>query len=204
MFQQPQQLQIKLLIGISASINVINMPMYLQFIKMIFPQIKVIVTKSAEYFLSKESIALVVDDVYGQMFPLPAKRDMCHVPLARWADLFVVMPATAHVIAQVANGLADTLLSASILAHDKPVMFFPNMNDGMWKNPATKRNVSLLKEYGHIVIPPIEREGFEYASNGKKNGGYMPHPQEVLPILKVEADRRTAASKQDEKATCNK
>ena len=187
-----------LLIGITASMSVMGMPTYLLFLKETFSNIKVIMTECSQYFISKEAMSLIEGSVYTNMFPLPSKRDDSHVSLAEWVDLFIVLPATAHILAEVAHGFAGSLLSATILSNEKPVIFFPNMNDSMWLNPATQKNVSLLKSYGHIIIPPVNSTGYQYAQGKKITGGFMPMPQELIAILKAEIDKRRNKAKSSE------
>ncbi len=193
--------QENLLIGITASIGVLNMPIYLQFLREEFPNLKVIMTQCSEFFIPKNSMALITDEIFTNMFPMPEKRNNSHVSLSRWADIFIVLPATAHIIAQAANGLANSLLSATILSHNKPVIFFPNMNSNMWENPATKRNVDLLKQYGHIIVSPIKQMGFEYASGKNKEDEFMPFPPEISKIIKAELAKRTTSYKEELKET---
>jgi phosphopantothenoylcysteine synthetase/decarboxylase len=178
-----------LLVGITGSIGAIEMPIYLSVLKERFSNLRVIMTQSAECFIPKETFSLIADEVYTQMFPIGSTQ-LSHVQLARWAHLLIVLPCTAHTIAQVAGGFAGSLLTATILAHTNPVLFFPNMNDAMWQNPATQRNLSLLKEYGHVVVPPIQKNGYEHASKQKKMGGFMPSPIELLEVLQTEIEKR--------------
>jgi phosphopantothenoylcysteine synthetase/decarboxylase len=79
-----------------------------------------------------------------------------HVSLARWADLVLIAPATADSMARAAIGLGDDLLSATILAGAKSVIWAPAMNPEMWQSPATKRNVATLKSWGHRFVGPAE------------------------------------------------
>jgi phosphopantothenoylcysteine decarboxylase/phosphopantothenate--cysteine ligase len=79
-----------------------------------------------------------------------------HVSLARWADLVLIAPATADSMARAAIGLGDDLLSATILAGAKSVLWAPAMNPEMWQSPATKRNVATLKSWGHRFVGPAE------------------------------------------------
>lgn len=76
-----------------------------------------------------------------------------HIQLSRWADLFIIVPATANIVGKAANGIADDLLSTTILASPKPVIFVPVMNPAMWKNNAFQRNIQLLEHDGHETDP---------------------------------------------------
>ena len=79
-----------------------------------------------------------------------------HVTLARWADLLLLAPATADAMARAAIGLGDDLLSATILAGAKRILWAPAMNPEMWQSPATVRNVEILKSWGHAFVGPAE------------------------------------------------
>jgi phosphopantothenoylcysteine decarboxylase/phosphopantothenate--cysteine ligase len=104
--------------------------------------------------------------------PLPFKELCCaevftdkdffngntHINLSRWADLFMVVPATYNVIGKVANGIADDLLTSVCASYPFPITFVPAMHTEMWKNPILKENVEKLKKFGHIVLPTVEGE----------------------------------------------
>jgi phosphopantothenoylcysteine synthetase/decarboxylase len=179
----------KLLIGVTGAIGTLTVPSYLHAIREKFSAIKIITTEAAESFIPKKSLSLIVDDVHSSLFP-SSKGDMTHVQLARWADLFIVLPATAHVIAQAAHGLAGSLLTLAILAHGNPVLFFPNMNKYMWENRATQRNVNMLREDGHHIISPIDRISYEHSSGERNTGKHLPTPSEIINILESELEKR--------------
>ena len=184
----------KLLIGITGSITAIHIPVYLYTLLEVFPNIKIIMSRAAENFIRKETVSLIIEDVYTSMFPF-SKEARTHIQLAHWADIFIILPATANIIAQAAHGLGETLLSTTILGYENPVIFFPSMNDSMWKNPAMQQNLSLLDKFGHQVISPIQRLIMEHASKEKKIEGSMPLPNEVLSILEKEVNKRKTTQK---------
>jgi len=136
-----------LLIGGAGAINVMNLPGYIVYLRNnVCKNIKVILTKSAAKMVSKETVSYVsgcstftseYDDID---FLAP------HISLTRWADIFLVLPATANIISKAAHGIADDLLSSSILAAECPIIFYPSMNKQMWNNPAIKRSVKQLKD----------------------------------------------------------
>lgn len=194
-------MSVNLLVGMTGSIGVLNMPMYLYVLRTRFPSLKIIMTRSAEYFISRESMALMADQIYTTQFPLPTKREDSHIPLAKWADIFIVLPATAHILAQAAQGMADTLLSTTILSYEKPILFFPNMNLALWSNAATQRNVNLLKEYGHVVCRGDHQHGYAYATGEKGVGCSMPLPGNVIQILEAEIKKRFPEKNQNSDAT---
>ncbi len=178
----------KLLIGVTASSGAIHFPFYLTYFKEFFSEIQIIVSENAKNFISPDALRLLNCKVHTNLFPWNDERS--HVRLAAWADLFAIIPATANILAESAHGFARSLLSATILCHEKPVLFFPNMNDVMWNAKTTQRNVSLLREAGHLVISPVEQVGFEVAKGKLQVGGYMPPPMDIVPILQTEYEKR--------------
>ncbi|MFT6462802.1 MAG: phosphopantothenoylcysteine decarboxylase/phosphopantothenate--cysteine ligase, partial [Maricaulis maris] len=100
--------------------------------------------------------ALSGDKVYGELFNLTDEAEMGHIELSRSADLVVVAPATADLMAKAATGLANDLASTTLLATDKPVLMAPAMNVRMWEHPATQRNLATLKGDGVHFIGPDE------------------------------------------------
>ncbi|MGA8163794.1 MAG: flavoprotein [Waddliaceae bacterium] len=188
-----QQLsEVGILIGVTGSIGMLNVPVYLEYFRSFFSEIKVIMTESAKQFIPEEALSLIAGPTYSKLFPLSSTpREYCHVQLARWADVFIILPATANILALAAYGMSHSLLSSTILCYEKPIFFFPNMNQCMWEHPATRRNVSLLEDYGHHVIPPKRQMGFEYASGEVKEILSMPPADEVLELIKEEIHQRS-------------
>lgn len=166
------------------------MPAYLCILREYFPNLKVIVTQSAENFISKEALAFLVPEVHSGLFPLSEKKKN-HIELAKWADVLIVLPATAQVIAQSAHGLSNTLLTLTILAHPNPVLFFPNMHLHMWENPATQKNISLLREYGHQVVVPSNE--VTYSSGKKMTDLSISPPDQIIAAIHSEVERRKNA-----------
>ncbi|AAC06944.1 bifunctional phosphopantothenoylcysteine decarboxylase/phosphopantothenate--cysteine ligase CoaBC [Aquifex aeolicus] len=82
------------------------------------------------------------------------EEPLAHINLARWADVFLIAPATANTIAKIANGISDNLLTTTILAYGKPLLVAPAMNTVMYKSPSTQENLKKLKEWGHVIIEP--------------------------------------------------
>ena len=116
-----------------------------------------ILTKGGAEFVTPLSVsALSGEKVYQDLFDLTDEAEMGHIELSRSADLVVVAPATADLIAKAANGLANDLASTALLATDKPVLYAPAMNVRMWLHGATQRNVATLRTDGATVIDPDE------------------------------------------------
>ena len=119
--------------------------------------VRAILTKGGCEFITPLSVAsLTGEQVYTDLFSLKDETEMGHIRLSREADLLLVVPATANLMAKISNGIADDLASTTLLATDKPVMVAPAMNVEMWAKPQTKRNIAQLKEDGLLVIEPIE------------------------------------------------
>jgi phosphopantothenoylcysteine decarboxylase/phosphopantothenate--cysteine ligase len=119
--------------------------------------VRPILTQAGAEFVTPLSLsALAEDKVYSDLFSLTDEAEMGHIELSRSADLVVVAPATADLMAKAANGLANDLASTTLLATDKPVLMAPAMNVRMWEHPATKRNFAQLKADGVHFVGPDE------------------------------------------------
>lgn len=116
-----------------------------------------VLTDNGGQFVTPLSLqALSESKVYTDLFSLTDESEMGHIQLSRAADLLVVAPATANILAKMAGGLADDLASTVLLATDKPVLVAPAMNLRMWLHPATKANMATLKQRGVHVVEPTE------------------------------------------------
>jgi len=116
-----------------------------------------ITTREAEEFITPLTLeTLSGNKVYRDMFRLPEKREVVHVSLAQKADLIVICPATANIIAKLASGMCDDLLTSTVISSEAPVLIAPAMNDKMYKNSITQRNLRELKKAGHAFIGPVQ------------------------------------------------
>ncbi|MBP7342340.1 MAG: bifunctional phosphopantothenoylcysteine decarboxylase/phosphopantothenate--cysteine ligase CoaBC [Smithellaceae bacterium] len=116
-------------------------------------QVRVIMTKSAEAFITPLTLqTLSQGPVYTNLFALTERYDIAHIALADWADAFVVAPATGNVIGKIASGIADDLLTTTLMAQNKPVLVCPAMNDKMLANPAVQENIGKLIRFGYAVM----------------------------------------------------
>lgn len=130
--------------------------------------VRVVMTKAAEQFITPLSVgALSHDKVFTDLFNREDEHDVGHIRLSREADLIVVAPATANLMAKMAHGLTDDLASAVLLATDTPVLLAPSMNPAMWANPATKRNARQLANDGISFIGPDAGEMAERDEAGR-------------------------------------
>src|SRR4030043_551159 len=116
-------------------------------------QVKVIMTKSAAEFITPLTLQTLSQNlVYTDMFVPTEKYDLAPFALADFADAFCIAPATGNIIGKIASGIADDLLSATIMAAAKPMLICPAMNDKMLANPIVQENIKKLKKYGYIVM----------------------------------------------------
>jgi phosphopantothenoylcysteine decarboxylase/phosphopantothenate--cysteine ligase len=116
-------------------------------------EVRVIMTQSATEFISPLTLqTLSQNQVYTDMFVPTEKYDMAHIALAEFADAFIIAPATANIIGKIASGIADDLLTTTIIAQVKPTLICPAMNDKMLANPIVQDNIKKLKNYGYVVM----------------------------------------------------
>jgi phosphopantothenoylcysteine decarboxylase/phosphopantothenate--cysteine ligase len=142
--------------------------------------VRPILTKAGAEFVTPLSLAALAEDkVYDDLFSLTDEAEMGHIELSRSADLIVVAPATADLIAKAANGLAGDLASTTLLATDKPVLMAPAMNVRMWLHPATQRNVATLKADGVSFVGPDEGA----MACGEFGPGRLAEPEEVFAAI---------------------
>jgi phosphopantothenoylcysteine decarboxylase / phosphopantothenate---cysteine ligase len=143
--------------------------------------VRAIMTRAAQAFITPLSVgALTGDRVFSELFDLNEEREIGHIRLAREADLIVVAPATADLLAKMAGGHADDLASCVLLATDKPVLVAPAMNPRMWLNPATRRNVALLQADGIGFVGPAAGE---MAEAGEAGPGRLSEVPELLAAI---------------------
>lgn len=139
-----------------------------------------LLTAAAEQFVSPLSLASVSGDkVYENLFDLTDEAEMGHIQLSRDADIILVAPATADLIAKMAQGLANDLASTALLATDKPVMIAPAMNVRMWEHAATQRNLAQLTDDGIGIIGPDEGD----MACGEFGLGRMSEPAEIAQAV---------------------
>ncbi|EJL51344.1 phosphopantothenoylcysteine decarboxylase/phosphopantothenate--cysteine ligase [Rhizobium sp. CF122] len=140
--------------------------------------VRPLMTKGAEEFVTPLAVgALAADHVFTDLFSRQDEQDVGHIRLARDCDLVLIVPATADLLAKMANGLADDLASTVLLATDRPVLAAPAMNPHMWAHPATKRNVETLRGDRIRFIGPMSGEMAESREAGI---GRMAEPLEIV------------------------
>ncbi len=145
----------KVLLGVSGGIAVYKALDVISRLKKKGIEVKVIMTKSATEFVTPLSFqSLSENPVVIDMFDEPKAWEIQHISLAKWADLVVVVPATANIIGKVANGIADDMLSTTIMATKAKVIFCPAMNTNMYENKIVRKNMATLKDLGYGFINP--------------------------------------------------
>jgi len=144
-------------------------------------EVTVVMTKAAEQFVTPLSVStLAKGKLYANLFDPHEEMDVGHIRLSRQADIVVIAPATADLMAKMAHGLADDLATATLLANDRPVLIAPGMNPKMWDHPATKRNRAQLAEDGVHFVGPMSGEMAEANEAGT---GRMAEPVAILDAV---------------------
>ncbi len=145
--------------------------------------VRCVMTEAAQQFVTPLSVgALSADHVFTDLFDRQDEHDIGHIRLSREADLLVVAPATADLMAKLASGLANDLASTVLLATDKPVLMAPAMNPKMWSHPATRRNRATLERDGIRFIGPMKGE---MAESGEAGEGRMAEPLEIVAAVEA-------------------
>ena len=153
--------------------------------------VRCVLTESAAHFVTPMTLAALSEDqVYTSLWDLKDEHEMGHIQLSRQADLVVVAPATADLIARMAGGHADDLATTVLLATDKPVLVAPAMNVRMWLHPATKRNIQQLRADGLTVMEPGEGA----MACGEWGPGRLPQPD----VIAAAVEDALSASKQQQ------
>lgn len=143
-------------------------------------EVRCILTKGGSEFVTPLSVsALSEHPVYTDLFSLKDESEMGHIRLSREADVIVVAPASANLMAKLANGIADDLASTTLLASNKPVFVAPAMNPEMWAKPSTQRNIDTLRTDGIRFIGPAAGE----MACGETGLGRMVEPEEIFDAL---------------------
>ena len=144
--------------------------------------VRPVLTRAGAHFVTPLSLgALAEDKVYQDLFSLTDEQEMGHIELSRSANLIVVAPATADLMAKAAAGLCDDLASTTLLATDKPVLMAPAMNVRMWLHPATQANLATLKARGVLFVDPDEGP----MACGEFGPGRLAEPPAILEAIKA-------------------
>lgn len=147
----------RICVGVTGGIAAYKAPGVIRRLRENGHEVKVVATEAAFRFVPEETLAVAVGGpVHTAATWWESSGRVEHVSLARWADLVLVAPATADAMARASVGLGDDLLSATILAGAKKVLWAPAMNPEMWASPSNVRNVETLEGWGHRFVGPAE------------------------------------------------
>jgi len=139
-----------------------------------------ILTSAGQQFVTPLALASISENqVYSDVFSLKDETEMGHIRLSRESDCIIVAPASADIIAKMANGMANDLASTVLLASDKPIFVAPAMNVRMWENKAVQRNVKTIKADGAQIIGPASGE----LACGEMGEGRMVEPEEIFDFI---------------------
>lgn len=143
-------------------------------------EVKVILSDSATKFVTPLTFqALSRNEVYFDTFDEKDPKEIAHIALADWADLILIAPATANMIGKLANGIADDMISTTLLAATAPVWIAPAMNVHMYEHPAVKKNIEVLYSFGYRFIEPNEG----YLACGYVGKGRLEEPEQIVVTM---------------------
>lgn len=170
----------KVVIGVTGSIAAYKACELVRLLVKHGDDVHVVMTDHAKAFVTPLTFrTLSRNPVQSQMFTEPLDWKPEHIGLAESADLVVIAPATANILAKMAHGLADDLLSAVALATRAPILVAPAMNTGMWLNPATQENLMALRERGVRIVQPGDGD----LACGTEGVGRMAEPHEIFAAV---------------------
>ena len=173
----------KVLVGVTGGIAAYKAPGVIRRLREASHEVEAVATEAAFHFIPEETLSIAVGgQVHTEKTWWEQSGRVEHVALARWADLVLVAPATADAMARAAIGLGDDLLSATILAGAKKVLWAPAMNPEMWDNPATRRNVATLKSWNHSFVGPAE--GAMASAEEEPGVGRLAEEAEIVEAVK--------------------
>ncbi len=168
------------LLGVTGSIAAYKTASLASQLKKLHCDVQVIMTRNATEFITPRTFeTLTGNRCHVDMFDAPFEAGVQHIELAHRADLILVAPASANVIAKLAHGLADDMLTTTILASRAPKVIAPAMNTGMYENPATQENIAALQRYGMEVITPASG----LLACNDVGIGKMPEPEDLLEFV---------------------
>ena len=172
----------KVLVGVTGGIAAYKAPGVIRRLREADHEVRVVATEAALRFIPEETLSIAAGaHIHTDETWWERSGRVEHVSLARWADLVLVAPATADAMARVAIGLGDDLLSATILAGARMVLWAPAMNPEMWSSPATRRNVETLERWGHRFVGP--EEGLMASAEEEPGVGRLAEEAEIVAAV---------------------
>jgi phosphopantothenoylcysteine decarboxylase/phosphopantothenate--cysteine ligase len=175
-----------ILIGVSGGIAAYKIPLLIREFRKAGAEVRVIMTEAAKEFVTPLTLStLSGNDVITGMFPADnagkLRHGTWHVELGRWADVMLIAPATANVVAQLAHGEAENAVSTLALAARCPIVVSPAMDVDMWLHAATQANLAALRAMGYHIIPPAEGE----LASGLRGVGRLPEPDVIFESVRA-------------------
>ncbi len=172
----------KIVLGVTGGIAVYKVVDLASRLRKAGCEVKVIMTAHAQEFVAPLTFKEISGNkVAVSMWDANAEYNVEHIALANWADMFLVAPATANILAKLSWGIADDLLSTALLATTAPVLVCPAMNSNMYLAPATQENLKRLKERGVLVLPPAVGQ----LACGTSGPGRLPEPPQIVAAIEA-------------------
>jgi phosphopantothenoylcysteine decarboxylase/phosphopantothenate--cysteine ligase len=176
----------KILIGITGSVSAYKMYALVRQLRQKGAEIRIIVTPSAKNFISTTLLSTFSEHkVYADFVEEDLWQN--HVHLGRWADLFMIAPASCATIAKLANGISDNFLIATYLSCPAPVLVYPAMDEDMWMHASTQNNIALLKQRGNTIVDPSTG----LLASGIVGKGRLPEADEMISYIEMHYARKT-------------
>mgnify|MGYP003950688705 FL=1 len=167
----------RIILGVTGGISAYKAAFLVRLLRKNGADVRIVMTQNATKFVTPLTFqALSSKPVYTELLDLNTETAMSHIELARWADLILIVPASANFIAKYAFGFAEDLLSTMCLTTDSPIALAPSMNQQMWLNEATQDNIKKITERGAYVIGPAMGE----QACGEEGPGRMLEPEEIV------------------------
>lgn len=171
----------KIVLGVTGGIAVYKAVDLVSRLRKQGAEVRVVMTEHAQKFVTPLTFKEISGNkVAVSMWESNQEFNVEHIALANWADVFVVAPATANILAKMVCGIADDLLSTTLLAAQAPIIVCPAMNTGMYENPATQENIAKLQQRGITVMPPA----VGMLACGTSGAGRLPEPQQIVDFIK--------------------
>lgn len=170
----------KIVVGITGGIAAYKVASVVSALHKQGADVQVIMTKAATEFITPLTMqVLSKKHVYTDTFDSHNAENVAHINIAQSADLVVVAPATANIIAKMAYGIADDILSTTLLAVKVPILVFPSMNEDMYNHPTVTHNLQILADRGVQIIEPA----YGYLAEGYSGKGRLPEPDEIVSVI---------------------
>lgn len=172
----------RILICISGSISAYKAYDIVRILQRKKAKLKCALTTAGKHFVSEVTLqGLLQEEIHTDLFGSYQDKKAIHIHLAEWADIVAIIPASANILARVAQGMADDIVTSVILATKAPIVVVPAMHTNMWTNVATQQNVNTLKERGHIFVGPVAGA----LSDGSEGVGHIASCDEIIEVLET-------------------